>query len=56
MIVHLAKKKTNNKRSRQDNILKFKKMRWEEKKKIEQNKIDEINNLAAALKEFKKND
>jgi len=51
-----SKKKTNNKRSRQDNVLKFKKMRWEEKKKIEQNKIDAINNLAAALKEFKKND
>jgi len=31
-------------------------MRWEKKKKIEQNKIDAINNLAAALKEFKKND
>jgi len=35
MIVHLAKKKTNNKKSCQDNVLKLKKMRWEEKKKIE---------------------
>jgi len=29
-------------------------MRWEEKKEIEQNKIDTINNLAV-LKELKKN-
>lgn len=50
-----SKKKRNIKRSYQDNVLTFKKTRWEEKKEIEQNKIDAINNLAAALKELKKN-
>jgi len=35
-------------------VLKFKKTRWKEKKEIERNKIDAINNLAAALKELKK--